>query len=85
MLLQELFPSMVSKFVGTLAGKGMDNYALNRQTALITGVLGEQKLQSRNLYDKTKYEMVDGRSVVVTSTDCSISWPSDAGPTTRRS
>jgi endonuclease/exonuclease/phosphatase family metal-dependent hydrolase len=79
-LLQELFPSMVSKFVGTLASKGMDNYALNRQTALVTGVLGEQKLQSRILYDKTKYEMVDRCSVVVTSTDCSISWPSDAGP-----
>ena len=79
-LLQELFPSMVPKFLTTLAQQDMGSYALDRQTALVTGAPGEQKLQNRILYDKTRYDMVDQCSVLVASTDCHISWPTDAGP-----
>ena len=79
-LLQELYSPMVPRFVATLADHDMNHYALNRETALKSGLADEKKLQNRLLYDATKYEMVDECDTSTTSTDCHIIWPSDTGP-----
>ena len=79
-LVQELFPSMVSKFRNTLTQKNMDHYVLNRETALVTGAKGEHKLQNRILYDTSRYDLVSRCNADVSSTDCHITWPADYGP-----
>lgn len=79
-LVQELFPTMVAKFVATLVLKNMGNYALNWETALSTGATSDNSLQNRILYDTTKYEMVDQCALVVASNDCYITWPAKVGP-----
>ncbi len=79
-LVQELFPSMVSKFRNALAAKNMSQYVLNRETGLVTGAKGEHKLQNRILYDTSRYDMVGRCSVDAASNDCHITWPAGDGP-----